>query len=473
MPRSSASTTSRDLEAAAPAQLAALPGGHRRAARPAAPPRDQAAARLRADVRRRPRPRRSTATSRRRQGPRCGGRRGRARDARSSAPGPPRAWSRSAGRRRRWPVRPSWSRRSSGSPRAWTMRRRDSPPSWTPPPGTSPRPARPSPAWRRCPQRRLRRPGRRTAGGPGRRAARPPRRPSARRDAPPRHDPSIRSPRSSGPSRRTRPPTRSSPRSPMPRPGCPPPAGRRAAIATAQGHVSGPSTTSRRRRHGVGETARTRAAEAEVRLEEARALAAANPEGATATANRAIQLADEAYRLAAGEFEGWNRGGGPVAGPYRPQGAGAEVIGAVVGGILGAVISGAARGGGGPRQRLGWQPVGRRGRRIDLAGGFGLPGGGGGGRSRGGGFSMPSGRRRVRRRRRRWPRPRRALVGRAHDLEGSTDQPSGPRDPIDLDAIGRTPWRRPRSSGVSDSSSVRTSTRCSTRPRTRRRCWTS
>ena len=163
-----------------------------------------------------------------------------------------------------------------------------------------------------------------------------------------------------------------------------------AAVATAQQHVSRAIDYITTRRHGVGETARTRAAEAEMRLEEARGLAAANPEGATATANRAIQLADEAYRLAAGEFEGWNRGGGPVAGPYRPQGADAEIIGAAVGGILGALISGAARGGGGRGSGWGGSPWGGAGG-GSMSGGFGLPGGGGGGRSRGGGFNMPSG----------------------------------------------------------------------------------
>ena len=163
-----------------------------------------------------------------------------------------------------------------------------------------------------------------------------------------------------------------------------------AAIATAHGHVGRAIDYITTRRHGVGETARTRAAEAEMRLEEARALAAANPEAAAATANRAIQLADEAYRLAAGEFDGWNSGGGPVAGPYRPQGADAQVIGAVVGGFLGAVLGGAARGGGGRGSGWGGSPWGGTGGGRS-AGGFGLPGGGGGGRSRGGGFSMPSG----------------------------------------------------------------------------------
>ncbi len=139
-----------------------------------------------------------------------------------------------------------------------------------------------------------------------------------------------------------------------------------AAIATAHGHVSRAIDYITTRRHGVGETARTRAAEAEMRLEEARGLAAANPEGATATANRAIQLADEAYRLAAGEFEGWNRGGGPVAGPYRPQGADARDHRCGRGWHPRRPAQrGRARRG--ARQRLGWQPVGRRRRWIARA----------------------------------------------------------------------------------------------------------
>ena len=160
-----------------------------------------------------------------------------------------------------------------------------------------------------------------------------------------------------------------------------------AAIATAQGHVTRAVDYITTRRHGVGETARTRAAEAEVRLDEARSRVASDPEGAAAAANRAIGLADEAYRLAAGEFEGWDRGGGPVAGPYT-GGAEAQVIGAVIGGILGSVLSGSggARGSG-----WGGSPWGGSGGGV-LSGGFGLPTGGSrGGRSRGGGISFPSG----------------------------------------------------------------------------------
>ncbi len=164
------------------------------------------------------------------------------------------------------------------------------------------------------------------------------------------------------------------------------------AIATAQGHITRATDYITTRRHGVGEAARTRAAEAGVRLDEARAQLATSPEGATTTANRATQLADEAYRLAAGQFEGWNQSTGPVAGPYS-QGAGSEIVGAVLGGIIGAVISGAASSGRGHGSGWGGSPWGTSGSGT-MTGGFGLPSGptrSGGGRSRGGGFSMPSG----------------------------------------------------------------------------------
>jgi uncharacterized membrane protein YgcG len=189
------------------------------------------------------------------------------------------------------------------------------------------------------------------------------------------------------------------------------------AIATAQGHVTRAVDFITTRRHGVGETARTRAAEAEMRLEEARAQLATNPDTAAASANRALALADEAYRLASGEFQQWNPGGGPVAGPYAgpyagggPSGAGlpggpprapggtsggGDVFGAVLGGILGGILSGGGGGWTGGGSGWGGSPWGGSGGSGGIGtGGFGLPGprrgGGGGGRSRGGGFSFPS-----------------------------------------------------------------------------------
>lgn len=156
------------------------------------------------------------------------------------------------------------------------------------------------------------------------------------------------------------------------------------AVASAQGHVTRAVDYITTRRHGVGREARTRAAEAEARLADAQRLAAADPEGAVAAAQRATQLADEAYRLAASEFDAWNAGRGPVAGPYTRPGTanpGADVAGAIIGGIIGGMLSGGRRGAGWGGSSWGG-PFGGGG------GGFGVPGGpfGGGGRAGGGGF---------------------------------------------------------------------------------------
>lgn len=161
------------------------------------------------------------------------------------------------------------------------------------------------------------------------------------------------------------------------------------AIAGARARVDRTVDYITTRRHGVGQTARTRAAEAEARLADAERLLPTDPDGAAAQAQRAQQLADDAYRLAAGEFEAWDRGQGPVAGPYRRGGASPEsqIIGAVLGGIIGGVLSGGGRGSGWGGSSWGGT-LGGGGR---SGGGFGLPrgplgGGGGGGFGRGGGF---------------------------------------------------------------------------------------
>jgi hypothetical protein len=165
------------------------------------------------------------------------------------------------------------------------------------------------------------------------------------------------------------------------------------AVASARGHVERATDYITTRRHGVGREARTRVAEAELRLAEAERLAAANPEGAIASAQRATQLADEAYRLAAAEFDGWDAGGGPVAGPYSGRGGAspeAEIIGAVIGGVLAGVLRGGGRGSGWGGSSWGGTTggTGRGGGFGMPGGGIGLPGpfggGGGGGRVRGG-----------------------------------------------------------------------------------------
>ncbi len=142
------------------------------------------------------------------------------------------------------------------------------------------------------------------------------------------------------------------------------------SVASAHGHVTRAADYITTRRHGVGREARTRAAEAELRLEEAQRLASSDPDAAIAAAQRATRLADEAYRLASAEFDGWDQGGGPVAGPYTRRSGDAEVIGAVIGGVLGSILSSGGRGSGWGGSPWGGSSGG--------GGGFGLPGGGGG-----------------------------------------------------------------------------------------------
>ncbi len=163
------------------------------------------------------------------------------------------------------------------------------------------------------------------------------------------------------------------------------------AVTSARGRVDRAIDYITTRRHGVGRTARTRAAEAEANLADAARLAATDPEAAAAAARRAAQLADEAYRLATSEFDAWDPGRGPVAGPYArpaPASPGADIAGAILGGIIGGVLAGGGRRGSGWGGSSWGGPMG--GGRP--GGGFGLPGptgsrgggGGGGGRARGG-----------------------------------------------------------------------------------------
>lgn len=157
-------------------------------------------------------------------------------------------------------------------------------------------------------------------------------------------------------------------------------------IVSARGRVARAADYITTRRHGVGERARVRAAEAEARLAEAERLAPTDAAAALAAANRSLQLADEAYSLAASEFDGWTPGGGPVAGPYRGGGPSpeAQIAGAILGGIIGGVIGGGGRRSGGSGwggSSWGGSGGGNR------SGGFGLPSGPRGGGSRSGGGS--------------------------------------------------------------------------------------
>ena len=460
----------RDLEASAPAQLAALPAAIEalRARRAAA---DQAADPPARGVRRHPRPPRSTATSRRparpsmrrparpRAGPR------------SSAPSHPRAWSRCAGRRRRWPARRSWWRRSSGSPPAWTTPLRGCPAELDAA-AADVAAARDAVArLARCPRCRPRRPAAAAAADPGAalRAAEAALG-EARRAAEARPlDPLAALQRAVAANqaadaivaqvarcqRRSSPDAGRSPRRP---------------IATAQGHVSRAIDYITTRRHGVGEAARTRAAEAEIRLERGpgarrRPTRRARPRRPTAPPARRRGVPAGRGRVRGLEPRAaarWPARTGPAAADDRGHRRGARRHPRR---RDHRARASAAR----PRQRLGWQPVGRRRRRIRAAASACRRAAAGADDRAAAGSAC---RRAVAGGGGRRPRPRRALVGGARSWRARRINRQG-RESIDLDAIGRTPWRRPRSSGASASSSARTSTRCSTRPRTRRRCWTS
>ena len=161
------------------------------------------------------------------------------------------------------------------------------------------------------------------------------------------------------------------------------------AIASARAKVEIARDYVATRRHGVGSTARVRAAEAERHLEAAMTLRDSDPQAALGEARRAEQLAEEARQLASRDFDGWDQR------PSIPsEGGGIDMGGLILGSILGDLFSGS---GGGP----GWggSPWGGSGggggapmpRFPDLGGG-GRSGGFGGGRSGGFGRSGGSGR---------------------------------------------------------------------------------
>ena len=130
------------------------------------------------------------------------------------------------------------------------------------------------------------------------------------------------------------------------------------ALTRASDYISG-------QRGGIGTEARTRLAEATRHLDQAVELGATDAAGALAEADEASRLASEAQSLAERDYGGWNdpfRGG---SGDSGRGGAGSDIAGAVIGGIIGSILSGGG---------------GRRG-----GGMFGGGGGGGGGFGGGGG----------------------------------------------------------------------------------------
>ena len=155
----------------------------------------------------------------------------------------------------------------------------------------------------------------------------------------------------------------------------------------------------RSRRHGIGRRARTALSEADASLARARSLRESDAPAALAEARRAAQLANDAYERARNDFGTTiqrGRGGTVVIGgqPYSTGGAnwGNDIGGAIIGGIIGSILSGGGGGrgwGGGPFGSgggfggFGGGGGGFGGGGRSFGGGFG---GGGGGRSRGGGW---------------------------------------------------------------------------------------
>jgi len=151
-----------------------------------------------------------------------------------------------------------------------------------------------------------------------------------------------------------------------------------AAISTAQTQVDRAGDFIATRRSGVQRRARTRLAEAERLLASAVAQRESDPQQAMADAQRAGQMAGEAYNLASDDFTRWD-GGQP------PRGGGTDLGGIILGGIIGGILSGGGRGGGWGGSPWGSSGPGSGGGPFGGGGGWG-GGGLGGGHSAGGGF---------------------------------------------------------------------------------------
>lgn len=145
------------------------------------------------------------------------------------------------------------------------------------------------------------------------------------------------------------------------------------------------------RRGTIGPDARTRLAQAEVSLNQAIALQAADEPAALAEANRALQLIRQAGGQARNDVamyqtpriqygdSGWD--GGLFGGGSRAR-ADSGLAGDILGGIIGGLLSG----GGGSSRSGGWRSSGGGGFRSSGFGGGGRSGGGRSGRSGGGRF---------------------------------------------------------------------------------------
>ena len=124
-------------------------------------------------------------------------------------------------------------------------------------------------------------------------------------------------------------------------------------LHTAASRISGTDDYIRARRGGVRSSARTRLAEAQRTFDEARSLSGSDPMRAVGSAQRAIQLADQAAQMAESDVSGFDgfggsRGYGNYGNYGRGRGGGMfdGIGGAMLGGILiNTILGGGSHGG--------------------------------------------------------------------------------------------------------------------------------
>ncbi|MGX1791427.1 TPM domain-containing protein [Microbacterium sp. NPDC055312] len=150
------------------------------------------------------------------------------------------------------------------------------------------------------------------------------------------------------------------------------------AVRRAEVQISTAESFILNRRGSISSTARTRLAEAQATLDQARSTARVDPVQALALAQRADALASEAIRIAQSDYSGFSGGGR----------GGGDTLGALLGGILIGQATGGHHGGG---WGGGWGSGGGGWSGGGSSGGGGFFGGGGGGGFSVGGFGGSSG----------------------------------------------------------------------------------
>ena len=146
-------------------------------------------------------------------------------------------------------------------------------------------------------------------------------------------------------------------------------------LHTAASRISGTDDYIRARRGGVRSSARTRLAEAQRTFDEARSLSGSDPLRAVGSAQRAIQLADQAAQMAESDVSGFDGFGDSRGYGNYGRGRGGGMFDGIGGAMLGGILINTILGGGGH----GGHSDGGDGGGFFGGGGFGGFGGGGGG----------------------------------------------------------------------------------------------